>query len=110
MRKRKEGETMGISEESVRHVAGLSKLEFKDEEIAHFTEQMGAILDMAEQLNSVDTTGVPVTTHGVVLKNVMRPDVAEPGTDRDLLFKNVKTEDHGMIQVPAILDNEVEGA
>ena len=110
MRKWKEGETMGISEESVRHVAALAKLKFKDEEIAHFTEQMGAILDMAEQLNGVDTTGVPVTTHGLVLKNVMRPDVAEPGTDRALLFKNVKAEDHGMIQVPAILDNEVEDA
>ena len=101
---------MGISEESVRHVAALAKLKFKDEEIAHFTEQMGAILDMAEQLNGVDTTGVPVTTHGLVLKNVMRPDVAEPGTGRALLFKNVKAADHGMIQVPAILDNEVEDA
>lgn len=101
---------MAISEEEVRHVAKLAKLEFKPEEIAHFTEQMSDILDMVEQLNSVDTTDVPVTTHGVVLKNVMRPDVAEPGTDRELLFKNVKTAEDGMIQVPAILDNEVEGA
>ena len=52
----------------------------------------------------------PVTSHGYALKNVMREDVAEPGTDRDLLFKNVKTAEDGMIQVPAILDNEVEGA
>ena len=102
---------MAISEEEVRHVAKLAKLEFEADEIVAFTEKLSDLLDLAGQLSSVDTTGVPVTTHGYALKNVMRPDVAEPGTDRDLLFKNVKIKtDNGMIQVPAILDNEVEGA
>ncbi|PTQ84967.1 aspartyl/glutamyl-tRNA(Asn/Gln) amidotransferase subunit C [Trichococcus patagoniensis] len=101
---------MAITEEQVRHVAKLAKLEFAPNEIKHFTEQLGDIIDMVEQLEAVDTTDVPVTSHGYALKNVMREDVAEQGTDRDLLFKNVKTAEDGMIQVPAILDNEVEGA
>ena len=33
---------------------------------------------------------MPVTTHGYPLVNVMREDVAEKGTDRDLLMRNVK--------------------
>ena len=101
---------MAITEEQVRHVAKLAKLEIAPHEIKHFTEQLGDIIDMVEQLEAVDTTDVPVTSHGYALKNVMREDVAEPGMDRDLLFKNVKTAEDGMIQVPAILDNEVEGA
>lgn len=101
---------MSISEEEVRHVAKLAKLEFAPEQIHGFTGQLSDIIDMVEKLDEIDAEGVPVTTHGYALKNVMRKDIAEPGTDRDLLFKNVKTADNGMIQVPAILDNEVEGA
>lgn len=102
---------MAVSEEEVRHVAKLAKLELEADEITTFTKRMGELLDLADQLSTVDTTGIPVTTHGYPLKNVMRPDVPEPGTDRELLFKNVKAEiKDGMIRVPAILDNEVEGA
>ncbi|AZP04642.1 Asp-tRNA(Asn)/Glu-tRNA(Gln) amidotransferase subunit GatC [Jeotgalibaca ciconiae] len=101
---------MAITEEEVRHVARLSKLEFQPEETSQFTKELSDIIDMVEQLEKVDTTDVPVTTHGYALKNIMREDVAEEGTDRELLFKNVKTAEDGMIQVPAILDGEEEGA
>lgn len=101
---------MAISEEEVRHVAKLAKLEFASEEISEFTQQLSGIIDMVEQLDEIDAEGVPVTTHGFALKNVMREDKADPGMDRELLFKNVKTAEDGMIEVPAILDNEVEGA
>ena len=100
---------MAIEEKEVRHVAKLAKLTFADNEILHFTEQMSDIIDMVEQLNEVDTTGVPVTTHGYPLVNVMREDVAEKGTDRDLLMRNEKTSEVGFIQVPAIMGENEEG-
>ena len=50
---------MAITEEQVRHVAKLAKLEFAPHEIKHFTEQLGDIIDMVEQLEAVDTTDVP---------------------------------------------------
>lgn len=100
---------MAITEEQVHHVANLSKLEFQPEEITHFVEQMDEIIEMMGQLEEVDTTDVPVTTHGLESKNIMREDVAVEGPARELLFRNVRHSDHGMIQVPAILDSEVEG-
>ena len=90
---------MAIEEKEVRHVAKLAKLAFADNEILHFTEQMSDIIDM----------GVPVTTHGYPLVNVMREDVAEKGTDRDLLMRNVKTSEDGFIQVTAIMGENEEG-
>lgn len=101
---------MAITEEEVRHVAKLSKLEFRSDEIEAFTKGLSDIIDMVEQLDEVDTTDIPITTHGFELKNVLRKDIAEKGTDRDLLFKNVKTAEDGMIQVPAMIDGEEEGA
>lgn len=100
---------MAIEETEVRHVAKLAKLSFADNEILHFTEQMSDIIDMVEQLNEVDTTGVEVTTHGYPLLNVMREDTPEEGTNRDLLMRNVKTSEDGFIQVPAIMGEGEEG-
>lgn len=101
---------MKITEEQVQHVAQLAKLEFQPDETAHFVEQLNDIIHMMEQLNEVDTTDVPITTHGYELVNVMREDIAEETNDRDRLLANAKTTENGLIQVPAILDSEVEGA
>lgn len=101
---------MAITEEDVRHVAKLAKLEISDKSIAHFTEQMDAIIDMVEQLDELETENVPVMVHGLRTYNVMREDKAVPGTDRELLFKNVKSEKDGLIKVPAIMENGEAGA
>lgn len=96
---------MAISEEEVKHVAKLSKLAFEDKEIHKFTEQFSEILDMIDQLGEVDTEGVDVMVRGTDVQNIMREDVSVPGTDRDLLFRNVKTAKDGFIEVPTIIDS-----
>lgn len=99
---------MAITENDVKHVAKLAKLSFKDDEIAHFTEQLGDIIQMVEQLNEIDTTGVPVMTHGYPVINVMREDIASLGTDRELLFENVPEKQAGFIKVPAMFEGGEE--
>ncbi|VGV66716.1 aspartyl-tRNA(Asn) amidotransferase subunit C /glutamyl-tRNA(Gln) amidotransferase subunit C protein GatC [Streptococcus pyogenes] len=66
---------------------------------------LSKIVDMVELLNEVDTEGVAITTTMADKKNVMRQDVAEEGTDRVLLFKNVPEKENHFIKVPAILDD-----
>ncbi|MHC9533265.1 Asp-tRNA(Asn)/Glu-tRNA(Gln) amidotransferase subunit GatC [Dellaglioa sp. BT-FLS60] len=99
---------MSISKEEVKHVSELAKLELSDKELELFTSQLDDIIGMAEQLSEVDTTDVPVTTHITDVLNVMREDVAEKGTDRDLLFKNAPDSENGFIKVPAIIDESGE--
>ncbi|MBM6614370.1 Asp-tRNA(Asn)/Glu-tRNA(Gln) amidotransferase subunit GatC [Desemzia sp. RIT804] len=96
---------MTVTEKDIRHVAKLAKLEIPDDEIKKFTEQMDKIIEMVEQLSELDTENVPVMTHGMETYSVMREDKAIPGTDREKLFENVKTEKDGLIKVPAIMDN-----
>ena len=78
---------MKITQEEVTHVANLSKLRFSEEETAAFATTLSKIVDMVELLGEVDTTGVAPTTTMADRKTVLRPDVAEKGTDRDRLFK-----------------------
>lgn len=101
---------MAITTDQIKHVAKLSKLKFSDNELAGFTSQLGKIIDMVETLSEVDTEGVPVTTNVIFNHNVMRPDVAVKGTDRDLLMKNVPVSEAGYIKVPEMFDNGEAGA
>ncbi len=96
---------MAINEETVKQVARLAKLEIKEEDIHKFTTEMDSIIDMVEQLESLDTEGVEGTYHGISHHNVWREDKAEKGTDKEELFKNVKTRKNGYIEVPAMFDN-----
>lgn len=96
---------MKISEEEVRHVATLSKLAFSEEETSQFATTLTKIVDMVELLNEVDTEGIAVTTTMADRKNVMRPDLAQAGTNREDLFKNVPEKENNFIKVPAILED-----
>lgn len=96
---------MKITQEEVTHVANLSKLAFSAEETAEFATTLTKIVDMVEMLGEVDTTGVAPTTTMAERKTVLRPDVAEEGTNRDLLFKNVPEQEDYYIKVPAILED-----
>lgn len=96
---------MAISEETVRQVAKLAKLEFEEEDIHSFTDELDDIVEMVEKLDSLDTEGIEPTYHGIVHKNIWREDKAVKGTDRDVLFSNLKNHKDGYIEVPAMLDN-----
>jgi aspartyl-tRNA(Asn)/glutamyl-tRNA(Gln) amidotransferase subunit C len=47
----------------VERVARLARLELTADETARFAEQLGRILAYAEQVQEVDTTGVPPMSH-----------------------------------------------
>lgn len=96
---------MAINEETVKQVAKLAKLEIEEEAIHAFTKEIDQIVDMVEQLEELDTEGVEGTYHGLPQKNVWREDKVQKGTDREELFKNVKTRKDGYIEVPAMFDN-----
>ena len=66
-----------ISIKDVEHVAKLARLELTEEEKEKFTKQLGAILEYAQQMNEIDTTGVEPMAHAIPVVNVMREDVPE---------------------------------
>lgn len=101
---------MAISEETVKQVAKLAKLEFEEEDIHSFTDEMDNIIEMVEKLESLDTEGVEATYHGIMHKNIWREDKAVKGKDREELFSNLKNHKDGYIEVPAMLDNGESGA
>lgn len=101
---------MKISKEDVKRVAELSKLTFSEEDLTTITNQLVSITDMMENLDNVDTTGVPFTSNVTEEFNVYRTDEVVKGVGRDALMSNVPEKQDGYIKVPAMIDNGEAGA
>ncbi len=93
-----------ISKEEVKHVAHLARLAITEEEAEMFAEQLAAITKFADELNELDTTDVPPTTHVLPLVNVLREDTPVPGLDREKMMLNVKDQENGHVKVPKIIE------
>ena len=95
-----------ITTEGVTHVANLARLEFNEEEIQHFTEQLARILDYIGKLNELETTDTEPTSHIHPLQNVTKPDVVKPfNSDKDAdLLANAPDEESGYFGVPRVVD------
>jgi aspartyl-tRNA(Asn)/glutamyl-tRNA(Gln) amidotransferase subunit C len=58
----------------VERIAALAQLELTDEEKQLFTRQLAEILAYAEQVQQLDTSGVPATSHVDARARVERED------------------------------------
>ena len=92
-----------ITADDVRHVARLARLSLTEEEVELFTSQLGAVLDHAEDVEALDTAGVPPTAHPLHLSNVLREDDPAPRADRDEVLGSAPRSEGGRFRVPPIL-------
>ncbi|WP_099489735.1 Asp-tRNA(Asn)/Glu-tRNA(Gln) amidotransferase subunit GatC, partial [Pseudomonas sp. 2822-15] len=92
------------SKDDVKHVANLARLEFTEEEMDKFTQQLDDIIKYAELLNELDTTNVQPTSHVLDVKNVVREDEVRPSLDREDTLKNAPDHEDGQVKVPSVLE------
>ena len=64
-----------LTKADVKRIARLAHLELNDDEQALFAQQLARILEYAERLKNVDTTGVAVTWYPGAESEPLRPDV-----------------------------------
>jgi aspartyl-tRNA(Asn)/glutamyl-tRNA(Gln) amidotransferase subunit C len=92
-----------ITQNEVRHVARLAKLELLDQEEKLMTEQINDILSYMDKLNELDTANVLPTTHAIQLINIFRNDEVEPSLDREEALANAPQSDGSSFIVPKVL-------
>ena len=95
-----------LNRDSVAKVADLARLNLSEAELERYTEQLGAVLDHAEDVASLDLDGVPPTAHPLPLVNVLRDDVVVEGVDRDEVLSQAPSVEDRRFRVPAILGEE----
>ena len=65
---------MVVSEDVIRKVAKIARLELTDEEVEEFTKQIDDILEAFKSLEKVDTKDVKPSFQPIEIKNVWRKD------------------------------------
>jgi aspartyl-tRNA(Asn)/glutamyl-tRNA(Gln) amidotransferase subunit C len=97
--------TNGFSRAQVQAVAALANLELSDSEIELFAKQLGDILDYANQVQKIDTTGVPPTASVVTRHSADRADVVVASLDRSEALSNAPdaSQQSGLFKVPRVI-------
>lgn len=92
-----------ITRDDVAHVAKLARLSVSDEELDLFTGQLGAVLEHADDVASLDTAGVRPTAHPLPLENVLRDDEPRPSLDRAEVLAAAPAVEDNRFRVPPVL-------
>jgi len=92
-----------LRREDVAHVAKLARLTLSDEELDTFTEQLGQVLEHANDMGALDLTDVVATAHPFGLINVVRDDVVRASLDRAAVLDMAPDAQDGRFAVPRIM-------
>jgi aspartyl-tRNA(Asn)/glutamyl-tRNA(Gln) amidotransferase subunit C len=93
-----------FSRADVERIAELARLELTDDELDLFTRQLTGIIQYVEQVQAVDTTGVPATSHGVQ-RPFERDDVPAASLTRAAALANAPdaATEAGLFKVPRVI-------
>lgn len=95
---------MKITEEKVRALAHLARLEFEGEALEEIRSDLENIVAMCEQLNGLDTEGVAPLIYMTDAVNVLREDVVHQEISHDEALRNAPARDSDYFRVPKVID------
>jgi aspartyl-tRNA(Asn)/glutamyl-tRNA(Gln) amidotransferase subunit C len=89
----------------VERIAALALLELTDEEKQLFTRQLADILAYAQQVQAIDTSGVPATAHVHAGQRTERDDEPRPSLPVDGAVANAPdaNSEAGLFRVPRVI-------
>jgi len=64
-----------VTKDEVRHVCKLARLDLSEDEIERVQGELNRIMGHFQELQALDTEGVPITSHAIPMSNVYREDI-----------------------------------
>jgi len=95
--------TQRLTDQQVRHVAKLSRLDLNDQEIEHFSGQLSDILEYVSKLNELDVDKVEPMAHAMDVTNVLRDDQEIEGLKVETALANAPAKTPPFFSVPKVL-------
>lgn len=94
---------MQISEEQIRQVGRLARLEIGDEELTTLSGQLTTILGYVEKMNELDTSQVEPVSHALAVVNAFREDEVMPSLPREEALANAPAATDEAFIVPKVV-------
>lgn len=95
-----------ITEDTVRHLANLSRIALTDEEVTRLTGELAGIVGAVEKVNEVASETVLATSHPIPMENVWREDEIADQLTVDEALAGAPDHDGSRFRVTAILGDE----
>lgn len=95
---------MSINNEDVQKIAHLARLAIEPEQLETYTQNLSGILDLVEQMNEVDTTGIDAMAHPRDSKLRLRDDIVTEENQREKFMELAPATENGLFLVPKVLD------
>ena len=92
-----------ISNEEVKKVAKLARLELNENQIQNHAQQLEKILDYIKQLETINTDNVPCTTRAIEVVNVLRKDEQKNYENSEALLDLAPSRENNFFKVPRII-------
>ena len=94
-----------FSSAEVEAIAALAHLKLDPSEVELFARQLGDILAYADQVQQIQTAGVPPTAHVVTRRSADRPDEVAPSLDLHDALANAPDAavGAGLFRVPRVI-------
>jgi len=95
----------GFTRSDVEAIATLAQLELEESELELFARQLGDILEYANQVQRIDTTGVEPTASVGTRHAADRPDIVTPSLEPAAALANApdRAPGVGLFRVPRVI-------
>ena len=93
-----------IDKETIKHIAYLSRLEVKENEMDAISKKIGDVLKYVDKLQSVNTENIGITYNTINLTNSLRDDEVRNSLDREKALQNAPEKEMGCFKVPKVID------
>ena len=94
---------MALSDDDVRKLALLARLEISDDEVKHLGPQLESILGFVAKLSELETANVEPMTTALDVDNRWREDVQRDGLNHEQALANAPSADEECFRVPPVL-------
>ena len=95
---------MSLDKSEVQKIAWLARLAISKEDAANYCHELAEIVDMMEQMNSVDTTDVAPLTHPLEVFSRLRTDNVTESDQRENFQSNTSETKDGYYLVPKVIE------
>lgn len=95
---------MKVTREVVEKIAELAQLQISEDDFDVVMKNMGRILDLVEEMQSVDTTGVTPMANPLDATQTLRPDTITERDHRDLYQEIAPDTRDGFYLVPKVIE------
>ena len=95
---------MSLDNSEIQKIAWLARLKIDEQDIPNYSDELSNILEMVEQMNSVDTRDILPLAHPLELSARLRPDEVTETNQREHFQEHAPLTQDGCYLVPKVIE------